>query len=183
MGCKELETLERRCGFKVPKRPQTKVATFKKKGLQAFGDLLEPSSGFVYVGICFLASGGPFSMTQCCENEDLEPRFTLLPVSPKRIGMCMKVLFGHVWTGFATQSIALTMPSKAPSDHVSIAAAIAEDFPDGSAAWISAGDVERMLRATEGRSTSQAGLTTKTLMLLLPIRGLISWEMSFVCSI
>jgi len=38
----------------------------------------------------------------------------------------------------------------APSDHVSIAAAIAEDFPDGSAAWISAGDVERMLRATEG---------------------------------
>jgi len=53
--------------------------------------------------------------------------------------------------------------AKAPSDHVSIAAAIAEDFPDGSAAWISAGDVERMLRATEGRSTSQAGLTTKNL--------------------
>ena len=58
-----------------------------KCGLQAFGDLLEPSSGFVS-----LASGGPFSMT---ENEDLEPRFTLLPVSPKRIGMCMKVLFGQ----------------------------------------------------------------------------------------
>ena len=103
------------------------------------------------LGFASLAGGGPFSMTQCCE-EDLEPRFTLLPVSP-RIGMCMKVLFR------VCNPVNCIDRAKARSDHVSIAAAIAEDFPDGSAAWISAGDVERMLRATEGRSSP--GFTTK----------------------